>query len=255
MAYQTALITGATSGIGKATAQALAKRGYKLILMGRRVERLHALAEELGSTTSCFVLPCDFFDTDSIEAVLDEVPEEFRAVDVLVNNAGNALGFDTAQEADWSDWENMISLNCTALAKLTHYFLPGMVERNLGHIVNLGSVAAVYPYKSGNVYGATKAFVAVLSQNLKADLLGTAIRVTNIEPGMVSDTEFTDVRVRGDEARINAIKGGIEALSAVDVANAIDWVIQQPAHVNINRIELMPVAQAPSRPDYHRVDN
>lgn len=255
MAYKTALITGATSGIGRATAQVLAARGYKLVLMGRRVERLQALAEELRATTSCFVLSCDFFDTNSIESALDKIPEEFRAVDVLVNNAGNALGFDTAQEADWDDWEKMISLNCTALAKLTRYFLPGMIERNSGHIVNLGSVAAVYPYKSGNVYGATKAFVAVLSQNLKADLLGTAVRVTNIEPGMVSDTEFTEVRVRGDEDRINAIKGGIEALRAVDIANAIDWAVQQPAHVNINRIELMPVAQAPSRPDYHRIDS
>lgn len=252
MNYQTALITGASSGIGKATAQALAARGCRLILMGRREERLRALADELGESTSCYVLPCDFFETDFIEAALNTIPEAFSSVDILVNNAGNALGFDTAQEADWTDWEKMISLNCTALSKLTHYFLPGMVKRNRGHIVNLGSVAAVYPYKSGNVYGATKAFVAVLSQNLKADLLGTQVRVTNIEPGMVSDTEFTEVRVRGDEDRINAIKGGIEALRAEDVANAIDWVVTQPDHVNINRIELMPVAQAPSRPDYHR---
>lgn len=255
MAYQIALITGASSGIGKATAGVFAARGYKLILMGRREARLRELAEELGDPNSCFVLPCDFFNTDSIELVLNSIPEAFRSVDVLVNNAGNALGFDTAQEADWTDWEHMISLNCTALSKLTHYFLPGMVERNRGHIVNLGSVAAVYPYKSGNVYGATKAFVAVLSQNLKADLLGTQVRVTNIEPGMVSDTEFTEVRVRGDEKRINAIKGGIDALRAEDVAYSIDWAVTQPDHVNINRIELMPVAQAPSRPDYHRTNS
>lgn len=238
-----------------ATARALAARGCDLVLMGRREERLKALADDLGKSISCFVLPCDFFDIDSIESALDSIPEPFRSVDVLINNAGNALGFDTAQEADWTDWERMISLNCTALSKLTHYFLPGMVQRNCGHIVNLGSVAAVYPYKSGNVYGATKAFVAVLSQNLKADLLGTQVRVTNIEPGMVSDTEFTEVRVRGDEKRINAIKGGIEALRAEDVAKAIDWVVTQPDHVNINRIELMPVAQAPSRPDYHRTNS
>jgi len=254
LSYQTALITGASSGIGKATAEALAKRGYNLVLVGRRVERLQEICESLGFKVRCFVLQCDFFDVGSIETALNTIPDEFKEIDVLVNNAGNALGFDTAQEVDWIDWENMINLNCTALAKLTHYFLPGMVERNVGHIVNLGSVAATYPYKSGNVYGATKAFVAVLTQNLKADLLGTAVRVTNIEPGMVSDTEFTEVRVRGNEDKIKAIKGGIEALRTEDVANAIDWVIQQPVHVNINRIELMPVAQAPSRPDYHRVD-
>ena len=253
MTQQIALITGATSGIGKATAECLAERGYRLILMGRRQDRLQSLVETLGRHTECLALTCDFFDIGSIQPVLDDLPTAWREVDVLVNNAGNALGFEPAQQVNWDDWERMIQLNCTALARVTHYFLPGMVERNRGHIVNMGSVAAVYPYKSGNVYGATKAFVAMLSQNLRTDLLGTAVRVTNIEPGMVSDTEFTRVRVQGNEAKINAIKGGIEALQAVDIARTIDWVISQPPHMNVNHIEIMPTAQAAGGLAYHRV--
>ncbi|MDH3266974.1 MAG: SDR family NAD(P)-dependent oxidoreductase [Gammaproteobacteria bacterium] len=253
MSNKTALVSGASSGIGKATAELLARRGYDLILVGRRLDRLQELCEALGAKVSCFPLQCDFFDIDSMEGALESIPAELKDVEVLINNAGNALGFDTAQKSDWKDWERMISLNCTALARLTHYFLPGMVARNAGHIVNLGSVAAVYPYKSGNVYGASKAFVGMFSRNLKADLLGTAVRVTNIEPGMVSDTEFTDVRVQGDAAKIEAIKGGVDALQAADIANTIDWVLQQPAHVNINRIELMPVAQAAAGLAYHRL--
>jgi len=250
-----ALVTGATSGIGKATAEVLASRGYDLVLVGRRVDRLQALCDSFGSELKCFPLQCDFFDTEGIEAALDSIPEELRNIDVLINNAGNALGFDTSQQANWEDWQRMITLNCMALARVTHYFLPGMVARDSGHIVNLGSVAASYPYKSGNVYGATKAFVAMLSQNLKVDLFGTAVRVTDIAPGMVSDTEFTDVRVRGDQERAEAIKGGVEALQAIDIANAIDWVLSQPARVNINSIELMPVAQAPAGLAYHRVSD
>ncbi|MDH4125949.1 MAG: SDR family NAD(P)-dependent oxidoreductase [Gammaproteobacteria bacterium] len=254
MSSKIALVTGASSGIGKATAEVLARRGYKLILVGRRLAKLRQLCEALGTQETCLPLQCDFFEIDRIAAALQSIPAELQQVDVLINNAGNALGFDTAQQSDWQDWERMINLNCTALARVTHYFLPGMVARNSGHIVNLGSVAAVYPYKSGNVYGASKAFVAMFSRNLKVDLLGTAVRVTNIEPGMVSDTEFTDVRVQGDAAKVEAIKGGVNALRAVDIANTIDWVLQQPAHVNINRVELMPVAQAAAGLAYHRVN-
>jgi len=251
--YTTAVVTGATAGIGKATAEVLAERGCNLVLVGRRFGRLQELCKSLGSKVTCFPLQCDFFDIDSIAGALDSIPAELRNVDVLVNNAGSALGFDPAQRSDWKDWEQMITLNCTALARLTHYFLPGMVERNVGHVINLGSVAATNPYKSGNIYGASKAFVAMLSRNLKTDLLGTAVRVTNIEPGMVSDTEFTDVRVRGDKAKVEAIKGGVEALQAADIASTIDWVLSRPAHVNINSIELMPVAQAPAGLAYDRI--
>jgi NADP-dependent 3-hydroxy acid dehydrogenase YdfG len=250
--YRIALISGASSGIGKAIAGVLAERGVKLILLARREDRLRALADSLQSKTSCHVLACDLTNENEVARKIKNLPPEFSEVDVLINCAGAALGLQAAQEADWSNWKTMIELNCLALANLTHVFLPAMVKRNRGHIVNIGSIAGNYPYKGGNVYAATKAFVEKFTINLKADLLGTAVRVTNIEPGMVADTEFSAVRFNGDMERVAQTYRGIDALQAVDIANAVEWVLNQPAHVNINRIEIMPVAQAPSRTEYFR---
>jgi NADP-dependent 3-hydroxy acid dehydrogenase YdfG len=250
--YKTALISGASSGIGRAVAHVLAESGVNLILLARREEKLIELAESLTVQTKCHVLACDLTNTDDLELALSCVPDEFMSIDVLVNCAGAALGLGTGQDSNWQDWQSMIDLNCTGLAFLTHKVLPAMVGRNCGHIVNIGSIAGTYPYKGGNIYGATKAFVEQLTLNLKSDLLGTAVRVSNIEPGMVSDSEFSLVRFGGDEEKVAGVYEGIEALSSEDVANAVKWVLAQPPHVNVNRIEIMPVNQAPARTDYSR---
>ena len=167
-------------------------------------------------------------------------------MDVLINCAGLALGLETAQKTEWQDWETMLNVNCLALAYITHLLLPGMVERNLGHIINIGSTAGTYPYKGANVYGATKAFVEQFTLNLKADLLGTAVRVTNIEPAMVGDSEFSLVRFKGDKDKANEVYEGLKPLCPADISECVIWVLLQPAHVNINRIEMMPTSQAPS---------
>ena len=252
MNYRVALVSGASAGIGKAVAETLAEAGVKLVLLARREDRLLALAESLRQRTACHVLACDLTDAQQLEEKIQVLPPEFAEVDVLVNCAGAALGLHVAQKADWNDWRAMIELNCVALARLTHRFLPGMVARNRGHIVNIGSIAGSYPYKAGNVYGATKAFVEQFTLNLKADLLGTQVRVSNIEPGMVAATEFSVVRFGGDMARVADTYRGIEALTPADIAAAVQWVLSQPPHVNVNRIEIMPVAQAPSRTEYFR---
>jgi len=253
--YQTALITGASAGIGAAIARVLARQGVNLILLARRRDRLEALQSELSGQVRCHVVVADMADLQQIEQAVQQLPEAFSQVDVLINCAGLALGLGTADEADWNDWQTMINVNCTGLAFITRQLLPGMVQRNKGHVINIGSIAGTYPYRGGNVYGATKAFVEQFSLNLKADLLGTGVRVTNIEPGMVGDSEFSLVRFKGDEDKAAAVYAGIDALTPEDIAENVGWVLSQPAHVNINRMEIMPVAQAPSRTAYHRKEN
>ena len=248
MNKQVALITGASSGIGKAIAQKLAADGVKLILLARRAPLLEALQSELTTLTSCHTIACDINDHTKLASLLDMRPAEFEQIDILVNNAGLALGLNPAHETDWLDWQTMINTNCLSLAFLTHHVLPDMVKRNHGHIINIGSIAGTYAYKGGNVYDATKAFVEQFSINLRADLLGTALRVTNVEPGLLNETEFSLVRFKGDSSRAEQVYDNLQPLKSEDIGNTVSWIIQQPEHVNINRIEIMPVHQAPGGP-------
>jgi 3-hydroxy acid dehydrogenase/malonic semialdehyde reductase len=236
----TILVTGATSGFGLATAERFAREGSRLVLAGRRRDRLESLARRVG--VPALALPLDVRDRAAVERAVAGLPREFAAVDVLVNNAGLALGLEPAHRASLDEWEQMIDTNCRGLVVLTRAILPGMVERGRGHVVNVGSVAGTYPYPGGNVYGATKAFVHQFSLNLKADLLGTGVRVTSVEPGM-AETEFSLVRL-GDEARARKVYEGMKPLSGADVADAIHWCVTRPAHVNVNVLELMPESQA-----------
>ncbi len=235
-------ITGASAGFGQALARWFVQRGHRVIGTGRRQERLTALRNELGA--NFHGLAFDLCDEAALNQALAALPAEFQPIDVLVNNAGLARGLEPAQRADWADWQQMIDTNISALARITHRLLPAMVERNRGHIINLGSIAGSYPYPGSNVYGATKAFVKQFSLNLRADLLGTRVRVSNIEPGLCGGTEFSQVRFHGDAARAAAVYAGVQALSAEDVAAVIGWVAELPEHVNINRLELMPTAQS-----------
>lgn len=240
---KTILITGATSGIGKATAELLAKEGHRLILTGRRRDRLDTLQKSLS--TEILTVPMDVRDREATLAALRTLPQEWQTIDVLVNNAGLALGLTKADEAEWSDWETMIDTNIKGMLTLTREILPGMNARGRGHIVNISSIAGTYHYQGAHVYGATKAFVTYLSLALRADLLGSPVRVTNIEPGM-TETEFSEVRFHGAAERAKAVYKGLTPLSAHDIAEAIRWAITQPAHVNVNRIEIMPTMQAPA---------
>jgi len=239
---QTALVTGATAGFGEAIARRLVHEGFRVIATGRRVERLDALQKELGEALLPFAL--DVTDADAVAALPSSLPEGWREIDVLINNAGLALGLDPAQKADLSDWDKMVATNVTGLIHVTRAVLPGMVERDLGLIVNLGSVAGDYPYPGGHVYGATKAFVLQFSLNLKADLVGTNVRISNIEPGMVGGTEFSSVRFRGDGDKAAKVYEGTTPLTAEDIAETVAWIAKLPAHMNVNRIELMPTCQA-----------
>jgi 3-hydroxy acid dehydrogenase/malonic semialdehyde reductase len=238
---KTVFITGASSGFGAACAQSFAACGARLVLVARRQARLQALAAELK--TSCHLLALDVRERATVEAAVHALPEPFSQVSVLINNAGLALGLESAHQADLDDWTTMIDTNCTGLVTCTRALLPRMVEANDGHIVNIGSIAGSYPYPGGNVYGATKAFVRQFSLNLRADLLGTAVRVTNVEPG-AADTEFSEVRFKGDRQKAKAVYQGMKPLNAADVAETILWCVSRPAHVNVNTIEVMPVAQA-----------
>jgi 3-hydroxy acid dehydrogenase/malonic semialdehyde reductase len=245
----TVLVTGATSGIGLACAEAFAREKARVVAVGRRADRLDALASRLGDRVHPVAL--DVRDRGATEKTLGALPAAFAQVDVLVNSAGLALGLEPAQRASVDEWEQMIDTNCRALVVVTRALLPGMVARDRGHVVNVGSVAATYPYPGGNVYGATKAFVHQFSLNLRADLLGTKVRVTNIEPGM-TETEFSEVRFGGDRERAKKVYAGMQPLSGADIAEAILWCATRPAHVNVNAIELMPVAQAFSPFTVHR---
>lgn len=236
------LVTGATAGFGTAIVRRFISDGAHVIASGRRRERLDALKTELGERL--LPLTLDVRDRRGVEQSIAELPAEFAAVDILVNNAGLALGLELAQQAQLDDWDVMVDTNVKGLMYCTHAVLPGMVERNRGHIINLGSVAAEYPYPGGNVYGATKAFVRQFSLNLRADLLGTAVRVTDIEPGLCGGTEFSGVRFKGDETKAEAVYAGTVPLTTDDIAETVQWVASRPAHVNINTISLMPVSQA-----------
>jgi 3-hydroxy acid dehydrogenase / malonic semialdehyde reductase len=237
---KTVLITGASSGFGEATARLLSLKGYKLILLARRQNKLEALTKELG--TSIHIATLDIRDKNSVKSMFENLPEEFKTIDVLVNNAGLALGIDTLQEGHIDDWDVMIDTNIKGLLYMTKYCLDIMKNRNIGHIVNIGSVSAHAAYKGGNVYGGTKAFVKQLSRNLRADLFGTNIRVTNIEPGM-AETEFSMVRFKGDAAKAEQVYDKTRHLTAEDIAETVEWVINRPAHVNIDNLEIMPVDQ------------
>jgi len=239
----TALVTGATSGFGHAIARRLVRDGHRVIAAGRRADRLAALHRDLGQ--SLLPLTLDVTDAAAVAALPGGLPEGWREVDVLVNNAGLALGLDPAQNADLDHLDRMIATNVTGLVHMTRALLPGMVARNRGHVVNLGSVAGSYPYPGGHVYGGTKAFVKQFSLNLKADLVGSFVRITDVEPGLCGGTEFSNVRFSGDDARAAAVYKGIEPLTAGDIAETVSWVVSLPRHVNINRIEMMPTCQAP----------
>jgi len=239
---KTALVTGASSGIGRATCFALSNLGYQLILLARRADKMLELQQQLRTPSQ--IIECDVNNHQQIATELDNLAVEFSEIDVLVNNAGLALGLGKADKADWKDWQTMIDTNCSSLAFLTLQVLPGMRVRNKGHIINIGSVAGTYAYQGGNVYGATKAFVEQFSQNLRTDLLGSALRVTNIEPGLLGETEFSLTRFHGDEKAAKSVYEGCRPLGPEDVAESVRWVVDQPAHVNINRIEIMPTCQA-----------
>ncbi|MCP3165188.1 SDR family NAD(P)-dependent oxidoreductase [Myxococcus qinghaiensis] len=236
------LVTGATAGFGLAIARRFIREGARVIATGRRTELLEKLRAELGERLLPVTL--DVTEREAMAKVLGALPADFAEVDVLVNNAGLALGLEAAQSAHLDDWEVMVDTNVKGVLYCTHAVLPGMVARNRGHIINMGSVAADYPYPGGNVYGATKAFVQQFSLNLRADLLGTAVRVTDIEPGLVGGTEFSNIRFKGDAARAAAPYANTQPLTPEDIADAVHWVASRPAHVNINVMSLMPVAQA-----------
>lgn len=238
---KTALVTGATAGIGEACTRAFVHAGWRVIATGRRIERLQELVEELGADR---VHPCvfDVRDEEARDAALATLPEAFSGIDCLVNNAGLALGTAPAQKAGIDDWKTMIETNVTALVSLTHKLLPALIECK-AVIVNLSSVAATYPYPGGNVYGGTKAFVRQFSLGLRSDLSGTGVRVTSIEPGMV-ETEFTLVRTGGDQAASEKLYAGVNPLTGGDIAETVLWVASLPPHVNINALELMPVNQS-----------
>jgi len=239
---KTVLITGASAGFGEACARKFAGSGNRLILAARRIEKLEALQKELSDTES-HVIQLDVRDRKGVAETLSGLPDSFQNIDILINNAGLALGLRPAYEADLDMWETMVDTNIKGLMYCTRQILPGMVKRRQGHIVNIGSVAGSTPYPGGNVYGATKAFVKQFSNNLRSDLNGTPIRVTNIEPGL-AETEFSIVRFNGDTARAAEVYKGAQPLTAEDIAEIVHWVTSLPSHININRLEVMPVCQA-----------
>ena len=237
------LITGASSGFGAATARKFAATGRPLILAARREARIAALAEELSKQTRVHGVTLDVRDRDAVFALPAALPDAFADVEVVVNNAGLALGLGGADAVDPEDWDVMVDTNVKGVMNITRAFLPGMVSRGGGHIVNLGSVAASWPYPGGNVYGGTKAFVQQFSRNLRTDLLGKNIRVSNIEPGMC-ETEFSVVRFGGDEDKAKQVYAGMKPLAAEDIAEIVYWVTTLPPHINVNQLEVMPTQQA-----------
>jgi 3-hydroxy acid dehydrogenase/malonic semialdehyde reductase len=237
----TVFVTGASSGFGAAVARRFAAEGARVVATARRSDRIRDLAAELGPQV--LPLTLDVRDRAAVAAAVGGLPPDFAAVDVLVNNAGLALGLNPAQDADLDDWDQMIDTNCKGLVYCTREILPGMVARGSGHVINLGSVAGSYPYPGGNVYGGTKAFVHQFSLNLRSDLHGTGVRVTCVEPGM-ADTEFSLTRFSGDKTKADAVYAGMQPMTPDDVAESIYWAASLPAHVNVNTIELMATAQS-----------
>ena len=235
------LVTGATAGFGAEMARKFVAEGHQVIATGRRLERLEALQIELGP--QLMTSEMDVTSKSSITEALANLPAAWRDIDVLINNAGLALGVEPAHLASLDEWETMIETNCKGLVTMTRLILPAMVERGSGTIINLGSIAGRYPYPGGNVYGATKAFVDQFTVNLRADLVGTGVRATNIAPGLCGGTEFSNVRMRGNDAAAAKIYEGTNPLTASDIADTAYWVATLPAHVNINLIEMMPTCQ------------
>jgi 3-hydroxy acid dehydrogenase/malonic semialdehyde reductase len=250
MTDKIAFVTGASTGFGAAIARRFAAEGARVIASARRADKLKDLAAELGEQV--LPLELDVQDRAAVYAAVDSLPAEFAAIDVLVNNAGLALGLEPAHRADLDEWERMIDTNCKGLVTCTRAILPGMVERGAGHVINMGSIAGTYPYPGGNVYGATKAFVHQFSLNLRSDLHGTGVQVTCIEPGMSGGTEFSKVRFSGDESKADAVYNGMQPLTPEDIAESVYWATSQPPHVNINVIEMMPVAQSFAAFQVHR---
>ncbi|WP_312772596.1 SDR family NAD(P)-dependent oxidoreductase [Pseudoxanthomonas mexicana] len=238
---RTALITGATSGFGAAAVRRFVAAGWRVIATGRRADRLQALVDELGAD-KVHAAAFDIRDEAALDAALDALPAAFRDIDLLVNNAGLALGTAPAQHASLDDWRTMIETNVLALVTVTRRLLPLLVERK-GAIINIGSIAGSYPYPGGNTYGGTKAFVRQFSLGLRSDLHGTGVRVTDIEPGM-AETEFTLVRTHGDQAASDKLYAGAQPMTADDIAEQIFYVATLPPHLNINRLEIMPVTQS-----------
>ncbi|HCT73229.1 MULTISPECIES: SDR family NAD(P)-dependent oxidoreductase [Psychrobacter] len=235
------LITGASAGFGKALAERLVANGHQVIGCARRLDKLNALAETLGEAFLPVVM--DVSDTAAIPQIIADLPDNFKQIDVLVNNAGLALGTEPAYKASLDDWMRMTDTNVKGLMALTHAVLPAMVARDSGYVINVGSIAGSWPYYGGNVYGATKAFVKQFSLNLRADLIGTQVRVTNLEPGNVAGTEFSNVRYHGDDDKAAKVYDGFKTMTGDDIGDILLWLIESPAHINVNRLEVMPVAQ------------
>jgi serine 3-dehydrogenase len=238
---RTAFITGATSGFGAAAARRFVADGWRVVATGRRADRLQALVDALGAD-KVHAAAFDMRDEAAMRAAIEALPPAFRDIDLLVNNAGLAQGTLPAQRALLSDWQTMIDTNIRALVAVTHALLPTLIERR-GAIINVSSTAANYPYTGGNVYGGSKAFVSQFSLGLRADLHGTGVRVTALEPGM-AETEFTLVRTHGDQAASDALYKGANPMTAEDIADTIHWVATLPPHLNINRLEMMPTSQS-----------
>ena len=236
------LVTGVTAGFGRAIAELLISKGHTVIGTGRRQEKLDELKRQLGD--NFIPLNFDVSDLPATKTALQTLPNDLLTnIDVLVNNAGLALGLEPADKTDFADWQQMVNTNILGLIHLTHEILPSMVANNDGYIINLSSTAGSYPYFGGNVYGATKAFVTQFSLNLRADLVGKNIRVSNIEPGLCGGTEFSNIRFHGDDAKAAQVYDSVQYVTPQDIANMVAWLIEQPKHVNINRIEVMPTAQ------------
>ena len=236
------LVTGVTAGFGKAIAELLISKGHTVIGTGRRQEKLDELQTQLDD--NFIPLNFDVSDLPATKTALQTLPNDLlNNIDVLVNNAGLALGLEPADKTDFADWQQMVNTNILGLIHLTHEILPFMVANNDGYIINLSSTAGSYPYFGGNVYGATKAFVTQFSLNLRADLVGKSIRVSNIEPGLCGGTEFSNIRFHGDDAKAAQVYDSVQYVTPQDIANMVAWLIEQPKHVNINRIEVMPTAQ------------
>lgn len=240
------LVTGASAGMGAAITRQFAREGHRVIATARRLDKLKDLAREFGDRIHPLAL--DVRDGQAVAAAIQSLPAAWSAIDVLVNNAGLSLGLEPAYQAKLDDWERMIDTNIKGVTYLTRAVLPGMVARNRGHVINIGSITAEYAYPGSHVYGGTKAFLRQFSFGLRADLLGTAVRVTAFEPGMTGGTEFSNVRFEGDDAKAAKVYEGLEPLTADDIAETVSWIASRPPRVNVNLISMMPVCQSFARP-------
>lgn len=235
------LITGASSGFGLEATKLFIQHGHTVIGLARRHDKLLEMKKSLGE--NFYPLTADMQNLESVREGIENLPEPFDTIDVLINNAGLALNLKPAFDVDFNDWQTMIDVNIRGLSYITHLVLPQMVTRNDGYIINISSTAGNYPYYGSNIYGPTKAFVTSFSMNLRADLVGKNIRVTNVEPGLCSDTEFSNIRFKGDDDRAASVYENVEAVTGKEIADILYWLTTQPKHVNINRIEVMPTMQ------------